>query len=201
MKEENKNKTIINDSENQIQDEIVNDLEFIETNEEGESLLPKDTIKKLKEEIKNLKKEKEEYLTGWQRAKADYINLQKEYGDSHARSSVLVKERFLKSLLAAIDSFDIAFKNKESWEKVDKNWRVGVEYIYQQLMTGLSDEGIDKIDDINASFDPKIHESVDVVETKTKEQDHKIADIIQVGYKIGSRVIRPARINIFEYKD
>lgn len=201
MKEENKNKTIINDSENQIQDEIVNDLEFIETNEEGESLLPKDTIKKLKEEIKNLKKEKEEYLTGWQRAKADYINLQKEYGDSHARSSVLVKERFLKSLLAAIDSFDIAFKNKEAWEKVDKNWRVGVEYIYQQLMTGLSDEGIDKIDDINASFDPKIHESVDVVETKTKEQDHKIADIIQVGYKIGSRVIRPARINIFEYKD
>ena len=104
------------------------------------------------------------------------------------------------NLMPALDSFDIAFQNKESWEKVDPNWRMGVEYIYSQFMTGLADSGIEKIDQIGVKFDPNLHHSISAVETEKEELDHTIESIIQVGYKIGERVVRPARVNIYEYK-
>jgi len=176
------------------------DLTFVESTEDGEVLQTKDIVKKIREELKNCRKEKEEYLTGWQRAKADYINLQKEYNNLHSSSSILTKESFLMNLLPAIDSFDMAFANKEAWEKVDKNWRMGVEYIYQQLLNGLSLEGIEKIGKEGENFNPLIHESIESIETNVSEKDHKIAKIIQTGYKIGDKIIRPARVNVYQIK-
>lgn len=195
MNQNDKNKEIDN-NENQIND----DLEFIETTGDGEVLSPKDITKKLKEDIKRLQKEKEEYLTGWQRAKADYINLQKELDDIRKNSALLAKEVIINDILPVIDSFDVAFANKESWEKVDKNWRIGVEYIHQKLLGALRDNGVDNIGEEGESFDPNLHESVDLVETDIKENDHKIFKVIQVGYKIGKRVIRPAKVSVYQYK-
>ena len=72
---------------NQLNEELKNvsseefeDFDIVESTEDGEALPVKDITKKLREDIKKLQKEKEEYLTGWQRAKADYVNLQKELG-------------------------------------------------------------------------------------------------------------------------
>lgn len=176
------------------------DITFVESTEDGEELPHKDVAKKLREEIKKLQKEKEEYLTGWQRAKADYINLQKDYGESHTRSSVITKEKFMNNILPALDSFDMAFANKESWENVDKNWRIGVEYIYTQLVKGLEDAGVEKIDKIDVLFNPSIHESIEVIQTDDESKDHKVEKIIQTGYKIGHRIIRPAKVTIYKYK-
>ena len=68
-------------------------------------------------------------------------------------------------------------------------------------MTGLHKSGIEKIDEVNIPFDPNIHQSIDMVETDKKELDHKVANVIQKGYKLGERVIRPARVNVYEYKE
>jgi len=176
------------------------DLTFVDSTEDGEALPTKDITKKLREELKTCRKEKEEYLTGWQRAKADYINLQKELDSTRLNISVIAREKMARNLMPALDSFDMAFQNKESWEKVDPNWRMGVEYIYSQFMTGLADSGIEKIDQIGVKFDPNLHHSISAVETEKEELDHTIESIIQVGYKIGERVVRPARVNIYEYK-
>ncbi len=176
------------------------DLTFVDSTEDGEALPTKDITKKLREELKTCRKEKEEYLTGWQRAKADYINLQKELDSTRLNISIVAREKMARNLMPALDSFDMAFQNKESWEKVDPNWRMGVEYIYSQFMTGLADSGIEKIDQIGVKFDPNLHHSISAVETEKEEQDHTIESIIQVGYKIGERVVRPARVNIYEYK-
>lgn len=180
--------------------EVIDDITFIESTEDGEVLLVKDTSKKLRSDLKICRKEKEEYLTGWQRAKADYINLQKELDQVKSSNSALTKESMVFNLLPAIDSFNMAFNNKEAWEKVDKEWRIGIEYIYQQFMTGLSVSGIENIDTVDISFDPKIHDSVKIIETKEEEKDHTIIEVIQVGYKIGDRVIRPAKVTVYEYK-
>ena len=177
------------------------EITYVESTEDGETLPIKDVNKKLREEIKKLQKEKEEYLTGWQRAKADYVNLKKELDSLHISSSIIVKERIVTNLLPALDSFDMAFANKESWEKVDQNWRRGVEYIYSQFLSGLADSGIEKIDKVGVTFNPNLHHSMEVVPTDDKSKDHTIEKIIQVGYKIGERIIRPARVNIYEYKN
>lgn len=183
-----------------LEEDIVDDISFEENTEEGDELLSKDKIKKIKNDLKICHREKEEYLTGWQRAKADYVNLQKEIDQVKLNSSILAKENLVLNLLPTLDSFEMAFANKDSWEKVDMEWRLGVEYIYQQLMTGLNNLGISKIKDLDVPFDPQIHHSVKMIETDKEEKDHLVASISQIGYKVGDRVIRPALVNVYEYK-
>lgn len=188
------------EKEKELNNEEFEDITVVSSTEDGDELPKKDIIKKLREEIKKLQQEREEYLTGWQRAKADYINLQKELDSVRRITSENAKEGFLMDLLPAMDSFDMAFQNKEAWESVDKNWRVGVEYIYQQLIKTLNDIGVSKIDSVNIKFDPSLHESIGQVETTEKEKDHFVEKIIQAGYKLGEKVVRPAKVGIYEYK-
>jgi molecular chaperone GrpE len=182
-------------------EESFEDVTFVDSTEDGDALPTKDVVKKLRDDLKKVRAEKEEYLTGWQRAKADYINLQKEMEQVRANTSLLTKEKIVESLLPSIDSFDMAMANKEAWEKVDPNWRTGVEYIYQQIITGLSDVGVEIIDKIGIAFDPNLHQSIESVLTDDKSKDHTIEKVIQAGYKIGERVIRPARVKIYTLED
>ncbi len=176
------------------------DVTFVDSTEDGDALHTKDIVKKLRDDLKKARTDKEEYLTGWQRAKADYVNIQKEMDQVRSNTAILTKEKIVENLLPALDSFDMAFANKEAWEKVDQNWRVGVEYIYQQLMTSLSDSGVEKIDKSGILFDPNLHQSIENIETLEESKDHTIEKIIQAGYKIGDRIVRPARVNIYEFK-
>lgn len=190
----------INNEKIETNSENFEDLEFVESTEDGEALPTKDVVKKLRDEIKKLQKEKEEYLTGWQRAKADYINLQKELDLVRVNVSVLAKEKMTEKLLPALDSFEMAFGNKEHWETLDKEWRDGIMSIYQQFISGLKDSGIEKIDQAEVPFDPNIHQSISVVETTEESKDHFVEKILQAGYKIGDRVTRPAKVTIYEFK-
>lgn len=176
------------------------DVTFVESTEDGEELPTKDVTKKLREDLKTCRKEKEEYLTGWQRAKADYINLQKELDFARVNISILAKEKMAEKLLPALDSFDMALGNKEHFESLDKEWRTGIVSIHSQLIKGLEDSGIEKIDESGITFDPNIHQSINAIETTEESKDHTVEKVLQIGYKIGDRVIRPAKVTICEYK-
>jgi molecular chaperone GrpE len=174
-------------------------LEF-EFNEDGEEDLKK-TLKKFRADLKEAKKEKEEYLTGWQKERAEFANYRKQEEDRRSNFSEAVRERILTRFLTVVDSFNMAFANKEAWGKVDENWRKGVEYIYAQMNEIFEEYGVKPIGEEGESFDPNIHQSIDMVETNKKELDHKVASVIQKGYKLGGRVIRAARVNVYEYKE
>jgi molecular chaperone GrpE len=179
--------------------ELEDDVVEFEFNEDGEEDLKKN-LKKLRVDLKIAKKEKEEYLTGWQKERAEFANYRKQEDDRKAMVSESLRERILTRFLSVIDSFNMAFANKEAWEKVDDNWRKGVEYIYAQMNTIFEEYGVKEVGEEGDDFDPNIHESIDMVETNKKELDHKVAKVIQRGYKLGERVIRPARVNLYEYK-
>lgn len=181
-------------------EDFVDDVTFVDSTEDGEELPTKDVVGKLREDLKRARADKEEYLTGWQRSKADYVNLQKEMEQIKISGSILAREKMFKNFLPALDSFDMAFSNKQAWEAVDKNWRVGIEYIHQQFMTSLEQSGIEKIDKVGVPFDPNLHQSIESVPTDDQSKDHTIEKVIQTGYKLGDRIIRPARVNIFEFK-
>src|SRR3989344_1895179 len=102
-------------------------LEF-EFNEDGEEDLKK-TLKKLRADLKMCKREKEEYLTGWQKERADFSNYRKQEEDRRANFSEAVRERILARFLTVLDSFNVAFTDKEVWDKVEENWRKGMEHI------------------------------------------------------------------------
>jgi molecular chaperone GrpE len=154
-----------------------------------------DVVKKLKEKIKLIQKEKDEYLTNWQRERADFVNFKKDEDVRMTRSRNMVKESMLESLLPILDSFSVVFMNKEVWEKVDENWRRGIEYIHQQFNQVLADNGISEISpNYIDEFDPTIHQSIEDRITDKEEEKGKIITTIQKGYKIGESVIRPARV-------
>lgn len=174
-------------------------LEF-EFNEDGEEDLKK-TLKKFRTDLKACKLGKEEYLTGWQKERAEFANYRKEEDNRKAMFSEAMRERIISRFLSVIDSFNMAFANKEAWEKVDENWRKGVEYIYTQMNTIFEEYGVKPIGEVGEVFNPNIHQSIDVVEIDKKELEHKVAVVIQKGYKLGERVIRAARVNVYEYKE
>jgi molecular chaperone GrpE len=199
--ENNKNNLEIDESLESTRDESDDsDVVEFEYNEDGEEDLKK-TLKKLRNDLKQARKEKEEYLTGWQKERADFANYKKQEEDRKAMFSESMRERILSRFLSVMDSFNMAFANREAWEKVDANWRKGVEYIHSQMNTVFEEYGVFEIGKVGEVFDPNIHESLEMVDTNEKDKNHTIANVIQKGYKIGDRVLRPARVNVFEFKE
>lgn len=178
-------------------EELIDDVEFVDANEDGDELSAKDKIKQLRDKLKVSEKERMEYLTGWQRAKADYVNLQKEEEGKRKELRAYITTQIVEDLLPTLDAFDVAMGNKEAWEKVDANWRAGVEYIYQQILKTLEGYNVTKIGKIGEAFDHNIHESIETVPVDDSNLDHTIASITQYGYKIGDKVIRPARVKVY----
>lgn len=176
------------------------DVQFVESDEEGMALKGAQKAKGLQEKIKALEKEKKEYLDGWQRSRADYANLQKTTDEDRKRMRGLVEENFIEDLLPVIDSFSMAMANKEAWEKVDANWRTGVEYIYQQMMAVLKDRGFSVFGAAGETFDPMLHEAVSEKETDDAQLNHTIAAVLQQGYKLGDNVLRAARVSVYKTK-
>ena len=181
-------------------------LEF-EFNEDGEEDLKK-TLKKMRADLKTCKAEnyelnatKIEYLTGWQKERADFINYRKQEDDRRVNFSEAMREHILTRFLTVLDSFNMAFANKDTWIKVDESWRKGVEYIHTQLNAVFEEYGVKEIGEVGKNFDPSIHQSIEMVLTDKKEDNHKISEVIQKGYKLGDRVIRAARVNVFEYHE
>ncbi len=199
--ENNKNNLEIDESLESTRDESDDsDVVEFEYNEDGEEDLKK-TLKKLRNDLKQARKEKEEYLVGWQKERADFANYKKQEEDRKTMFSESMRERILSRFLSVMDSFNMAFANREAWEKVDVNWRKGVEYIHSQMNTVIEEYGVFEKGKAGEVFDPNIHESLEMVDTNEKDKNHTIANVIQKGYKIGDRVLRPARVNVFEFKE
>ncbi len=185
--------------EDKIKEEQTEETDIVFENEE-ESENPKILIKRLRERIKELEKKSEEYLTGWQKERADSINLKKRLEEEKKDFAKYAKEDIATELIPVLDSFEGAFKNKEVWEKVDKNWRVGVEYIHSQLINVLANHGVSIISPLGETFDPNRDEAIETVATEREEDNHKIVEVVSVGYKLGDRIIRAPKVKVLEHK-
>lgn len=172
----------------------VDDVSFEEINEDGEVDV-KRTVKKLREKIKKLEAEKQEYLDLSQRTRADYANFKKEVEANRAADRKFSTKRFVEQLLPVLDAYDMAQGNKEAWEKVDQNWRVGIEYIFGQLRTVLENEGVVQYGKVGDRFDPMLHESMENIAVADEKEDGTIIRVLQSGYKMHDSILRPARVH------
>jgi molecular chaperone GrpE len=182
-------------TENEADTEIIE--EFVPEEDEAN---PMGVIKKLRDRIKKLEAEKQEYLNGWQRSKADFVNFKKQTDGERVQMIKFASKSLLEEILPVLESFDMAMANKEAWEKVDKNWRAGVEYIAKQLHTVLTGNGITEINPLGEAFDLTKHEAVSFKPVDKKEDDHKVIAVLKKGYTLHGNVITPARVEIGEFK-
>ena len=182
------------------EDEQTEDVVFELNDENGDEETPLVKIKKLKDELKVVKKQRDEYLTGWQRMKADYIKARKEEDKTRAEFIKSANKSLVQEVLMTLDNFDMAFANKESWEKVDKNWRMGVEYIYNQLLGTLEQNGLKQLNPTSQMFDPNIHTSIESIETDNEAEDQTILEVVQKGYTLNDSLIRSPKVKVRIFK-
>ncbi|MFA6341093.1 MAG: nucleotide exchange factor GrpE [Candidatus Paceibacterota bacterium] len=167
---------------------------------EEEAEAPEMLVKKLKEKIKMLEKEKQEYMNGWQRERADLINYKKRVESEKLEVIKYSNENLISELISVLDSFEMAFANKEAWEKADKNWRVGVEYIHSQFLKILDENGLKIMNPLGEKFDPRFHVAEAHVETKDEKQDGIIVSVKKKGYMLNGRAIVPSQVSVGEFK-
>lgn len=158
------------------------------------------TIKKLRTKLKEAESKAQEYLTGWQKERAEGVNLRKRLEEEKKDFAKFAKEDIATELIPVLDSFESAFKNKEAWEKVDKNWRVGVEYIHSQLINVLANHGVSVVNPLGEKFDPQRDEAIGSVEVENEDDDHKIMEVVSVGYKLQDKLIRAPKVKVGQIK-
>lgn len=145
------------------------------------------------DELARCQKEREEYLDGWKRAKADLINYKK---DEVKRFEAVVKfanEAIIRDLINVLDSFDLALVALEN--KGDKKDEKGLYLIRQQLEDLLRQNGLERIMvSVGQPFDPSLHEVIASVESD-KPSD-TVVEEVEKGYLLNGKLIRPARVKV-----
>ncbi len=159
---------------------------------------PTDKIEKLKKDLAEALAQKQEYLDGWQRSKADYINLKKRSEEERAGIRDYATEDFALAVIPVIDSFEMAFKNEKALEAVPKVWTEGVKFIYNQLVTTLSDYGVKAINPLGEMFDVNKHTAQEMVKVEAEADNGKIVEVIQKGYEFKTKIIRHAVVKVGE---
>lgn len=153
-------------------------------------------IKNLRDQLKKCEAERSEYLVGWQRAKADFINYKNELAKQMAELKDFALEDFLREFLPILDSFDCAISASATSDvtQVDKKWLEGVLNIKKQMMDYLKTRGLEEIN-VGEKFDLALCEAI---ETEKREdiEENRILKVLQKGYKLSGKVIRPAKVKI-----
>ena len=136
----------------------------------------------------------QEYLEGWQRARAEFANykkrIERELKDSHSSASGSV----LKDILPAIDDFERAMSNVPPQLK-DDAWVNGVGMVLRKLNKVLDDYGVVVIDPTGKEFDPSHHEAIGMDDSDEVASGH-VTVTMQKGYLLGDRVLRPALVRV-----
>ncbi len=162
----------------------------------GEAAVGERTIKKLRERLASCEADKAANLAGWQRAQADLANVTRRHNEERARAVAVGEENAIAAVLPTLDAFEMAMGNRESWERVEENWRRGVEMIRAQLEAGLSSLGVEAIGAVGETFDAARHQAVAAAKAESADQDNRIVAVAQKGYARNGAVIRPAMVTV-----
>jgi len=157
-------------------------------------------VDKLRARIKELEEKSIQLLDSWQRDKADFINARKRDEQAQKEFLKFAKEDIIAELLTVLDSFESAFRNKEAWEKADKNWRMGIEYIHSQFLSILTQHGLAVINPRDEMYNPVRDEALETVPVEDESKDGKVLEVVQVGYSLNGKEIRAPKVNVGELK-
>ncbi|MFA7169701.1 MAG: nucleotide exchange factor GrpE [Candidatus Paceibacterota bacterium] len=145
------------------------------------------------DQLVEVQKTAEENLAGWQRAKADFLNYKKDQEKMLSDFRKYANADIITSLLPTVDSFDLAVKHLPE-ELKDSDWVKGIICIKGMFENFLRDAGVSEIKSTGEEFDPNLFEAV--AEEESDEKENTVIEEVQKGYKIGERVIRPAKVKV-----
>lgn len=144
--------------------------------------------------IEDMEKKMEEYLNGWKRAKADYLNLKKENDANQKEVMGYAFAATIIQFLPVYDNLEIAFKHvPKDLEKIE--WVKGIENIKKQCESVLKEMGVERIKTIGEKFDTQFHEAM-AEEKKEGIEAGVIFEEMQSGYTMHGKTIIPAKVKV-----
>ena len=147
---------------------------------------------KLKEALQAEKAQSEKYLKHWQFAQADLQNYKKRIEKDMQTKHELMKASSLQSYIEVLDDIELALKN--AGEDSAAEWAKGIELIHRKMLGTLEKEGVIPVP-CDGEFDPMVHEAVSSEPNPDTESGH-IIEVLQQGYQLGNRTLRPARVRV-----
>ncbi len=132
-----------------------------------------------------------EYKDGWARSQAEFQNYKKRIERDNELMYASMKGDIIKKVLPALDDLERALQNRPA----DDAWASGIELIARKLQNMLDGEGLKRIEAKGMAFDPNFHEAISHEPNEEVESEHVI-DVVQNGYMLGERVIRPALVRV-----
>ena len=155
-------------------------------------------LKELEEELAKLKADSEHWKNEYYRAYADTQNLRKSLEKEH---SDIIKYRamgFIEDLLPVLDSFHMALANEPTSQEL-KNYLVGFQFVYRNLVNVLENEGVKEISpNIGDKFSDKTMNGVDI--TVQEGEENLVTKVYAKGYELHGRLIRPAQVSVSKNK-
>ena len=134
----------------------------------------------------------EELNAKYMRLMADFQNQKKRFDKEKADIHQYANEKIVKNLLEVLDNFERAL---DATKDADPNLHEGMELIFKQLMAALEKAGVAEIKALGEEFDPNFHKAVMMQETDEYESN-KVSEVMQKGYTLNSRVIRPSMVKV-----
>lgn len=149
-------------------------------------------VAKLRKELEATKKEKQEYLDGWQRAKADYVNALKRFEAEKAAAIQFGKVASVSAFIPVMDSLERAEKAGEVPESFKG--------IAKQLHEAAKMLGLVQFGSVGEKFDPVLHEALGQDPASSEAEDDTITTVLEPGWKSGEAVIRPAKVRVAHFE-
>lgn len=165
------------------------DNDDIVIEDDPDSLSSENLNKKLRAKIKQAENKAKEYLDGWQRAQADFANLRRRDEEARVEFIKFANLSLVQELLPVLDSFNIALSQGHK----------DLEPLYSQFFGVLSAHGLKSFDPVGEIFNPHEHEAVTTVKVEKEEEDGKVLEVLQKGYSLKDKVIRPAKVRVGEF--
>ena len=191
---QNHEENIVNEKEEKLENQKEN-TERIKDKEKKEEENSKN-LEELRKRIEKLEQEKQEYLNGWQRERADFLNYKKAEEKRFQEVVKFANERLIKSLIPVMDSLELAIEstNKDGKAQANDSYLKGLLLIYSQMKDLLEKEGVEVINPKKGEeVNPYFEEVISEVKT-TEVPENKIYQVLEKGYILRGKVIRPARV-------
>src|SRR5438067_11330752 len=139
--------------------------------------------------IETVARERDEYLDALQRLKAEFDNYRKRSARDQESLVARAGERLVRELLPVLDDLERALEAAEQHEEA--KLEEGVKLVHRQLEQLLEREGLAPVE-TDGKFDPNVHEALSTQPSAADEG--AVIEVLQKGYRLGDRVLRPARV-------
>jgi len=149
----------------------------------------------MEKEIEALRKEVDKQTDQHLRTLADFENYKKRILRDSSRSYQDAMASILKIFLVASDDLERALKNKPTTKELE-NWFNGIELIHKKLINQMKNQSVEQMEiKPGDTFDPNFHEAI-TQEDHEDFSDGQIIEVVQPGYRISDRIIRPAIVRV-----